>query len=97
MSVYLPFFHDIAKREVAYRSESAAAIKEWPEPEVVRSHTAARGPVRTRVWGISVIQYMMSSEFRNGNIVSRTLLHFFPFFFISKKNISSHRPIHRQE
>jgi hypothetical protein len=24
------------------------------------------GPVRTRVWGISVIQYMMSSEFRNG-------------------------------
>ena len=95
MSVYVPFFHDIAKREVAYRSDSAAAIKEWPEPD--RSHTAARGPVRTLVWGISVIQYMMSSEFRNGNIVSRTLLHFFPFFFISKKYISSHRPIHRQE
>ena len=51
--MHFPIFHDLAKREVAYRSDLAAAIKEWPEPEVVRSHTAARGPVRTRVRGIS--------------------------------------------
>ena len=82
--MYLPFFHDIAKREVPL-SDSAAAIKEWPEPEVVRSHTAAPGPVRARVWGISAIQYGRQNSVMAILHRARFLVFSLPFSF--PKNI----------